>query len=80
MRFKVIRNPHALWIAQQMREAGQYASAHPFLNKNASVAPACRGGARSWQPRRESGIVCKSHREPGRGVRRLATSWVAVSM
>ena len=38
MRFKVTRNPDALRIAQQTREAWPYASAHPFLNKNASVA------------------------------------------
>jgi hypothetical protein len=31
LRFNVTRNPHALWIVQQMREAWPYAPAHRFL-------------------------------------------------
>jgi putative transposase len=31
LRFNVTRNPHALWIAQQMREAWPYAAVHKFL-------------------------------------------------
>jgi putative transposase len=31
LRFNVTRNPHALWIVQQLREAWPYAPAHRFL-------------------------------------------------
>jgi putative transposase len=31
LRFNVTRNPNALWIAQQMREAWPYAAVHKFL-------------------------------------------------
>ena len=31
LRFNVTRNPNALWIVQQMREAWPYAAAHRFL-------------------------------------------------
>jgi putative transposase len=31
LRFNVTRNPHALWIVQQLREAWPYTPAHRFL-------------------------------------------------
>jgi hypothetical protein len=51
LHFNVTRNPHALWVVQQLREAWAYQQPHRFLlfDRDASLQPRCFRLCGTWE-------------------------------